>query len=80
MLHERTAEFLQFYREGEEAACFEDAEELAEKIRFYLDHPDERERVRRNGHARCVAENSMDERARTIIARLQEKRWHRRQS
>jgi hypothetical protein len=72
MLHERTDELQQYFTEGAEIACFVTPEELAEKIRFYLDHPQERESIRREGHRRCVAENSMDQRATFIEARLYE--------
>ena len=80
MLHERTQELAQFFTEGTDVACFDGADELAKKIRYYLDHPDERELLRRQGHARCVAEDSLDARARPILTRLREKKWARRQS
>ena len=67
MLHERTDELLEYYNEGEEVACFSTPEEMAEKVKYYLDHEDERERIRLAGHRRCVAENSFDHRARKIV-------------
>src|SRR5262245_66289182 len=36
MLHERTDEFLEYFKEGTECACFADADELAEKVAYYL--------------------------------------------
>ena len=70
MLHERNPEVLDLYKEGEEIACFESAEELAEKIDFYLPYPQERERIARSGHARCVPAYSYDDRMAELI------RWH----
>ncbi len=67
MLHERTPELLDYYVDGEEVACFGSEQELVEKVRFYLDHPAERERIRLAGHRRCAAENSIDARAQHII-------------
>ena len=63
MLHERTEELRQYFTEGTEIACFDHAEELAQKIRYYLKHPQERELLRVQGHQRCVAEDSVDARA-----------------
>lgn len=67
MLHERTDEFLLYYSEGEEAACFSSPEELVEKIKYYLGHETERERIRLAGHRRCLAENSLEKRVQKII-------------
>ncbi len=70
MLHERTAEVLELFEEGKEIACFNDAEELAGKIDYYLDKPEERARIAAAGHARCVPAYSYDNRMAEII------RWH----
>jgi spore maturation protein CgeB len=67
MLHERTDELLQYYREGDEVACFASPEELAEKTQYYLEHEEEREAIRLAGHRRCVAENSLVDRAQVIV-------------
>jgi hypothetical protein len=70
MLHERNSEVLGLYKEGEEIACFESAEELAEKIDYYLAHPEERDSIARAGHARCVPAYSYDNRMAELL------RWH----
>ena len=67
LLHERTDEFLTFFEEGREAACFDTAAELADKTRYYLEHEDERERIRLAGHQRCWDEDSLDHRIERII-------------
>ena len=71
MLHQRNDEVLELYRENEEIACFESAEELAEKIDYYLAHPDERAAIARAGHTRCVPAYSYDNRMVELL------RWHR---
>ena len=55
MLAERTAEHLELFDEGVEIACFESADELVDKVRYYLAHDDERRRIAAAGHRRVVA-------------------------
>ena len=40
VLSDRQRDVLGLFREGEHLACFDDAAELAEKVRYYLDNPD----------------------------------------
>jgi hypothetical protein len=42
------------FEEDKEAVFFSTIEECAEKARYYLEHPDEREEIARRGHARAV--------------------------
>jgi spore maturation protein CgeB len=70
MLHERNSEVLGLYKENEEIVCFDSAEELAEKIDYYLNHPVERRTIAREGHSRCVPAYSYDNRVAQIL------RWH----
>lgn len=67
MLHERTSELLDFFQEGKEVACFGSAEELAQKVKYYLAHPEERDAIARAGHARCVPAYSYENRIREIL-------------
>jgi hypothetical protein len=55
MLNERTDTHLELFREGREAAYFESAAELVDKVRHYLAHDHERERIRQAGYTRTVA-------------------------
>jgi spore maturation protein CgeB len=71
MLHERNAEVLELYEENKEIACFGSAEELAEKIDYFLAHSDERTKIANAGHARCVPAYSYDNRMAELL------RWHR---
>lgn len=56
MLAERTEEHLRLFEEGKEAAYFnpDDPHELAGKVRYYLDHQDERQQIARSGRNRCL--------------------------
>jgi len=67
MLHPRTREVQELFAEGREIACFGSVEELAEKIDYYLAHPEKREAIARAGHLRCVPAYSYDRRMAEIL-------------
>jgi spore maturation protein CgeB len=67
MLHERNEEVLGLYEEGREIACFDSAEELAEKIDYFLGHPEERIKIANAGYARCVPAYSYDNRMAEVL-------------
>jgi spore maturation protein CgeB len=72
MLHERTDEVLSFFEEGSEIACFSDELELVDKVRYYLLHDSEREKMRRAAHQRCVYQYNVDGLASHILRRYHE--------
>jgi spore maturation protein CgeB len=75
MLHERTAEVAQFFEEGRECGMFASADEMVAKVEYYLDHPEERQAVAEAGHLRCLnSGNSVDDRARAVLAKVDELR------
>lgn len=50
---ERTIEHEQMFEDGMEAVFFSNNDELLEKCRYYLLHPDKRKEVADNGKGRC---------------------------
>jgi spore maturation protein CgeB len=61
-LVERFDELGEFYEPGKEIVMFEGEGDLVEKARWYLAHPDERERIRAAGLARARAEHTWHKR------------------
>lgn len=61
-----------YYDVGNEIVGYDDPEDLIRKIAFYLDHPDERERIARNGFRAVMARHRISRRlheAAGLIAR-----------
>jgi spore maturation protein CgeB len=54
LLTERTSKHLEFYREGVEAEFFSSVEECAEKIRYYLENPEQRLAIAERGYRRAI--------------------------
>lgn len=59
---EHQEELSLFYRVDEEIITYRSREELLEKVRYYLAHPDLAEAVRRAGHARASRDHTWKER------------------
>jgi spore maturation protein CgeB len=75
LLAKRTAEHAQTFREGDEAEFFDGFEELAAKIRRYLDDDTARQRIAARGRDRCVSGGySYPERMQAILSVLQQQR------
>src|ERR1035437_2178670 len=54
LLAERTPKHQELYEEGIEAEFFSSAEECADKIKFYLNNEEARQRIATAGYERCV--------------------------
>jgi glycosyltransferase involved in cell wall biosynthesis len=68
MLHERNQESVRYFKEDEEAAFFESADEMVEKVQFYLRHPEKRLTVAKQGRERCLrSDYSLDNRMKSVI-------------
>ena len=72
MLHIDNDEIRSFYTVGTEIDVFNNPEECAEKIRFYLARPELRARMIRQSYDRTVPAYSYVDRANQIIALLQQ--------
>lgn len=55
-------ELEEFYEIGKEIVCYAGVEDLADKVRYYLRHDDEREAVRRAGYERCLRDHTWQKR------------------
>jgi len=73
MLGERTREHLALFEEGKEAEFFESEEELLAKVRYYLDHEEDRRRIAAAGRERCLRSGySNIDHLKKIVERIQE--------
>ncbi|RLB06112.1 MAG: hypothetical protein DRG83_01055 [Deltaproteobacteria bacterium] len=54
MLAERTEEHLELFEEDKEAAYFESPEGLVEKVQYYLQHEEERQRIAKAGYRKVI--------------------------
>lgn len=70
MLHERNEESVLYFKEDEEAGFFSNADEMADKVKYYLSDDALRARVQEAGYQRALKEHSLDHRARTVIIEL----------
>ncbi len=59
-----------YYRIGEDIVCFRTVEELRQKLRHYLTHDDERERIAANGHRRALTLPTVTDRVRALIGHV----------
>src|SRR5262249_51832227 len=75
LLHERTAEFLEYFAEGTECGCFGDANELVDKIAYYLSRPNERAALAEAGRQRALTSGyAVDCRAKVVLNKVHELR------
>jgi spore maturation protein CgeB len=63
-------ELTEFFIPDKEIVCFQTEEELVEKSRHYLGHPEERERIREAGMRRARSEHSWQRRFQTVFREI----------
>lgn len=66
-LVEHHDELAPFYRLGQEILTWRDEDELVDRVRWVLQHPDQAERIREAGRARAMAEHTWDARFRRVF-------------
>jgi len=59
---EEMDELRDFYVFGKEIVCYKSAEDLADKIKYYLTHDNEREAIRKAGLERCLRDHTWHQR------------------
>ena len=67
LLTEENADLGSYFQLGDELVAYNNDEDLVRKIRFYLSHPEERDRIARAGHARVQREHLYETRFAAII-------------
>jgi spore maturation protein CgeB len=70
LLTEFAAGLERYFAIGSEIATFESPGQLVERVRYYLDHPDERDAIAVAGHARAIAEHTYEQRISEILEKL----------
>lgn len=60
-------DFLEYFEENEDFVIYYGYEDLIEKIKFYLSHDEERERIARNGHYKVSKEHTYLQRVGQIL-------------
>src|SRR5262249_32633673 len=58
------------YKVGEELVTYRSVDDCVEKVRWYLSHEDERERVARAGRARALADHTWEHRFKELFDTL----------
>ena len=60
-------ELRQFYEVGREVVTYDGPEDLVDKCRYYLEHDEERERIRAAGHTRALRDHTWQRRFRDVF-------------
>jgi len=58
LICDRQRDVLELFRDGEHFVSFRDASDLAEKVRRFLDRPDEREAIARQGRREALGRHT----------------------
>lgn len=69
-LVEYMEELEEFFDIGKEIVCYRDRADLAEKVRYYLTHEDQRERIRTAGRRRALAEHTWQKRFENLFRQI----------
>ena len=59
-----------YYKIGKEVICFNDLGDLKEKIKYYLVHEDEREKIAQAGYMRTIKEHIYEKRFIDIFKKM----------
>jgi spore maturation protein CgeB len=62
LLTKDTEEIAEYFVPGEEIITYQDADDAAEKIKYYLKNEDKREKIAKNGYGRVMKEHTIEKR------------------
>jgi len=68
VLSDRQRDVLALFRDGEHLASFSDGDDLAVKVRYYLEHPGERQAIARKGREEALSRHTYVHRLRELLA------------
>ncbi|OGV46510.1 MAG: hypothetical protein A2X46_06135 [Lentisphaerae bacterium GWF2_57_35] len=60
LLTDRREDVDRLFTAGQDLAVYDDAEDLAAKVRYYLDRPEERDAIRRSGRTKVLQSHTFD--------------------
>ncbi len=63
-------ELQEFFEIEKEIVCYRNADELADKIKYYLSHDSEREQIRKAGHERCLKDHTWHRRFEKVFEQI----------
>lgn len=58
------------YQIGKEIVCYHDMDDLVEKIKYYLEHPDEADKIRKAGYRKAIKEHTWVQRFRMAFKKM----------
>jgi spore maturation protein CgeB len=70
LLTDRAENLGDYYDIGKEIVCFNDVDDLIDKIRYYLRHEEEREAIAAAGYSRTLRDHTFDVRFRQIFGQI----------
>jgi spore maturation protein CgeB len=63
-------ELEEFYDIGKEVICYRDKDEMVDKIKYFLSHDNEREKIRRAGYERCLRDHTWHKRFQSVFQEI----------
>lgn len=75
-LVDHRSELSQLFEIGKEVVCYKDIDDLREKVIYYLEHSEERERIAANGQKRVLEKHNYENRMKEMIASVLERAPH----
>lgn len=67
MNHDARADIFKFFKDGEEFISFKSEDDIRDKVRYYMEHEDERKRIARQGFLRTQRDHTYDHRIARVL-------------